>query len=156
MAPFFISKNVIDPVQSDRIGEFGITRTDPEHRYQLTKTASKFEGTSRSFGAVAQLQASLAYLEKVGVARIENHTVALARHLNEGLVKQGHRLFTPPENRSSIVTFYCAKPTDDVRAMFRTANVDVTVRGGQVRVSPALFNNMDEIERCLGVSKRLL
>ena len=156
VAPFFISKNVIDRVQSDRIGEFAVTRTDPDHHYQLGKTANKFEGTSRAFGAVAQLQASLAYLENVGVARIENHTVALARHLNEGLVKQGHRLFTPPENRSSIVTFYCAKPTDEVRALFRTANIDVTVRGGQVRVSPALFNNMDEIERCLGVSKRLI
>lgn len=156
VAPFFVSGNVIDRIHSDRIGEFSVARTEPEHHYQLLKTARKFEGTSRSFGAVAQLQASLAYLEKVGIARIEQHTVGLAQHLRAGLVKQGHSLFTPPGNRSSIVTFNITKPLDDVRAAFRTANIDVTIRNGQVRVAPALFNNMDEIERCLAVTKGLV
>jgi selenocysteine lyase/cysteine desulfurase len=64
-------------------------------------------------------------------------------------------MFTPPGNRSSIVTFYFNRPVDDFRAAFRAANIDVTVRGGQIRVSPALFNNMDEIERCLDVTKGL-
>lgn len=155
VAPFFVSKEVIDRVQSDRIGEFSATRTDPEYHYQLSKTANKFEGTSRSFSAVAQLQASLAYLEKIGIARIEEHTVGLARLLHDGLVKQGYRMFTPPGNRSSIVTFYTVKPLDEYRAAFRAAAVDVTVRNGQVRVSPALFNNTDEIERFLEITKRL-
>ena len=155
VAPFFVSKEVIDRVQSDRIGEFSVARTESDFHYQLSKTTRKFEGTSRSFGAVAQLQASLAYLENVGIGRIEEHTVGLAQKLHEGLVKQGHRMFTPPGNRSSIVTFHCAKPLDDFRAAFRAANIDVTVRNGQVRVSPALFNNVDEIERSLDVTKGL-
>jgi selenocysteine lyase/cysteine desulfurase len=155
VAPFFISRDWIDRVHSDRIGEFSVERADPEHRYQLLKTARKFEGTSRSFGAVAQLQASLAYLEKVGVARIEEHTVGLTQRLHDGLVKQGYKLFTPPGNRSSIVTFHCAKPMEDHRSAFRTANIDVTVRNGQVRLSPALFNNVDEIDRCLETTKGL-
>ncbi len=155
VAPFFVSRDVIDRVQSDRIGEFSVAHADPDHRYQLLKTARKFEGTSRSFGAVAQLQASLSYLEKVGIARIEEHTVSLAWHLYDGLVKQGYKLFTPPGNRSSIVTFHFTRPADDVRAAFRAANIDVTVRDGKVRVAPALFNNVDEIERCLDVTKGL-
>ena len=155
VAPFFVSRDVIERIQSDRIGEFSVARAEPDHRYQLLKTAAKFEGTSRSFGAVAQLQASLAYLDKVGIARIEEHTVGLAQHLYAGLVKQGYKMFTPPENRSSIVTFNFSKPVDDVRAAFRAANIEVTVRGGQVRVAPALFNNVDEIERCLEVTKGL-
>jgi selenocysteine lyase/cysteine desulfurase len=64
VAPFFVSREAIDRIQSDRIGEFSVAREEPEHRYLLAKNASKFEGTSRSFGAVAQLQASLAYLER--------------------------------------------------------------------------------------------
>jgi selenocysteine lyase/cysteine desulfurase len=31
----------------------------------------------------------------------------------------------------------------------------VTVRNGQVRVSPALFNNTDDIARCLDVTRSL-
>jgi selenocysteine lyase/cysteine desulfurase len=155
VAPFFISREMIERVHSDRTGEFSVTRTEADYHYQLYKTARKFEGTSRSFGAVAQLQASLIYLDKVGVGRIEEHTVGLAQHLHAGLVKQGHRMFTPEGNRSSIVTFYCSRPAEEVRGKFRAANVDVTIRGGQVRVSPALFNNVDEIDRCLEVTKGL-
>jgi cysteine desulfurase/selenocysteine lyase len=156
VAPFFIRRDVMDRVQSDRIGEFSVTRAEPDYHYQLLKTARKFEGTSRSFGAVAQLEASLGYLEKVGIARIEEHTVGLAQHLYEGLVKQGYRMFTPPGNRSSIVTFYSTRPVEEVRTAFRAANIEVTVRGGQVRVAPALFNNVDEIEGCLSVTKGLV
>jgi selenocysteine lyase/cysteine desulfurase len=44
----------------------------------------------------------------------------------------------------------------DVRSAFGAANIEVTVRGGQVRVAPALFNNSEEIERCLEVSTKLI
>ncbi len=156
VAPFFVSQNVIDRIHSDRIGEFSVTRADPGHRYQLEKTARKFEGTSRAFGAVAQLQASMTYLEKVGIARIEKHTVGLARQLREGLVKQGHKVATPQSNRSSIVTFDCSKPVDGVRAAFQKRDIDVTARNSQIRIAPALFNNADEIEKCLEVTKLLV
>src|ERR1017187_4448703 len=155
VAPFFVSRDVIGRIQSDRTGEFSVARTEPDRHYELLKTARKFEGSSRAFGAVTQLQASLSFLEKVGIARIEDHTVGLAQQLYIGLAKQGHSMFTPPGNRSSIVTFYCNKPAADVRAAFVAANIEVTVRAGQVRVAPALFHNADEIERCLEVTKRL-
>jgi hypothetical protein len=44
----------------------------------------------------------------------------------------------------------------DVRAAFRAARVDVTVRDGQVRIAPALFNTADEVEACLEVTRRLV
>jgi selenocysteine lyase/cysteine desulfurase len=156
VAPFFVSRDIIDRIQSDRIGEFSVSHAEPDYRYQLLNTAKKFEGTSRAFGAVSQLQASLAYLNKVGVSRIEEHTVGLARQLYAGLVKQGHRMFTPPGNRSSIVTFHCARPIPDTHSAFQSANIEVTVRAGQVRIAPALFNNADEIEKCLDVTRHLV
>jgi selenocysteine lyase/cysteine desulfurase len=70
-------------------------------------------------------------------------------------VKQGYQMFTPPGNRSSIVTFYFTRPAEDFRAAFSGAKIDVTVRNAQVRVSPALFNNADEIDRLLEVTKEL-
>jgi selenocysteine lyase/cysteine desulfurase len=155
VAPFFVSREAVDHIQSDRIGEFGVAREDPDRHYQLVKNASKFEGTSRSFGAVAQLGASLSYLERVGVPRIEEHTVALAQQLHAGLVKHGYKMFTPHGNRSSIVTFYIKQPMDAWRAAVSAAKIDVTVRNAQVRVSPALFNNADEIDQLLSVAKKL-
>ncbi len=155
VAPFFVRREALDRIQSDRIGEFSVARALPDDHYQLLTTAKKFEGTSRAFGAVAQLQTSLSYLEKIGIARIEEHTVGLAQHLYQELAKQGYKMFTPPGNQSSIVTFYFTKSVDDLRAAFRAANIEVTIRNGQVRVSPALFNNAEEIERCLEITKRV-
>ena len=156
VAPFFVSRDIVDRIQSDRVGEFSVAMEEPDHHYQLVNTARKFEGTSRAFGAVSQLQASLSYLEKVGIARIEKHTVGLAQQLHEGLGKQGHKLLTPVANRSSIVAFSCGRPVAATRAAFQAANIEVTARNGMVRIAPALFNNGDEIEKCLEVTKRLV
>ncbi len=64
-------------------------------------------------------------------------------------------MFTPPDNRSSIVTIYVTKPMTDVQAAFQAAHVDVTVRNGQVRIAPALFNTAEEVDRLLKVTSRL-
>ena len=155
IAPFYVRRELIERLKLDRFGEFQIDKELPDYHFELDKTARKFDYCSRAFGAAKQLSAGLAYLERVGVARIEEHTVGLARRLQDGLAQQGHRLFTPLGNRSSIVSMYTSKPMADVRAAFHAANVDVTVRNGMVRIAAALFNNADEADRCLEVTRRL-
>jgi selenocysteine lyase/cysteine desulfurase len=155
IAPFFITKDLIPRITMDRYGEFQVEHELPDHHYALATTARKFDYCSRAFGAARQLSAGLTYLEGVGVARIEEHTTGLARRLYDGLERQGHQLFTPPGNGSSIVTMYLTKPMADARAAFQAAKVDVTVRDGQVRIAPALFNTTDDIDRCLEVTRRL-
>jgi selenocysteine lyase/cysteine desulfurase len=155
IAPFYISRELNDRLRLDRFGEFQVTKQLPDHHFELERTARRFDYCSRAFGVASQLNAGLTYLDTVGVARIEAHTVGLAERLYAGLSTQGHRMFTPPGNRSAIVTFYATQPMDDVRAAFHAANVDVTVRDGQVRIAPALFNTTDDIDRCLEVTKRI-
>jgi len=157
VAPFYVRAGVVDRLRLDRFGEMHAGRELPDHSYEIDPSTRRFDYSSRAFGDVYALSAGLAYLEKVGVARIEAHTVdGLARRLQEGLARQGHRLFTPPGNRSSIVTFYTTKPEADVRSAFQAGRVEVTVRTGMVRVSAALFNNADDVDRCLDVTKRLV
>ena len=93
-------------------------------------------------------------LEQVGVAAIERHTVGLADRLNRGLRAQDARVLTPLGNRSSIVSF-AVEPARDAAALFAKAGVDVSVRDGgrMVRVSPALFNTDDDIDRFLDVPR---
>ena len=50
---------------------------------------------------------------------------------------------------------YATKSIADVRAAFHAANVEVTVRDGQVRIAPALFNTADDVDACLEVTRRL-
>lgn len=157
VAPLYVRTAIADRLQLDRYGEMNAGRLLPSDDYEIPTSARRFDYCSRAFGDVYALSAGLAYLERVGVSRIARHTIDdLALRLQNGLHNQGHRLFTPLGNRSAIVTFYSTRPTADLRAAFQAANVEVTVRDGTVRVAAALFNNADEIDRCLAVTRRLV
>ena len=93
----------------DRYGALHVEKELDDHRYDIYRTAKKFDYATLPFAEVYQLGAALAYLDRVGVDRIERHTVALARELRDGLVARGFRLFTPAGNASAIVSFYVDK-----------------------------------------------
>ena len=82
--------------------------------------------------------------------------MALARELREGLTRLGFRSFTPPDNRSSIVSVHLESNAARAREILDSNGVQVSFRekGTLVRVSPALFNTRDEIRRFLDLAKR--
>ena len=157
VAPFFIRRELLDRIRLDRFGALHVAKELPNDRFELHATAKRFDYATLPFAEVYQLGAGLQYVERVGVSRIEQHTVALARALRAGLVAQGYRLFTPEGTRSSIVTYYIDRDPAEVKRAFEQANVAVSVRDTkrQVRVSPALFNTRDDIDRFLDVTRTL-
>ncbi len=157
VAPLYVRTAIADRLRIDRYGEMHAGRELADHSFEIPSDATRFDYCSRAFGDVYALSAGLSYLEKVGVERIERHTIdLLARRLQEGLDRQGHRLFTPPGNRSAIVTFHTTRDAAQVRAAFQAANIEVTVRNGTVRIAPALFNTVGDIDHCLDVTKALV
>ena len=156
VAPFYIRKALLDRIPLDRYGALHVERELGDHRYQLYASAKRFDYATPAFGPIYQLSAALSFLERVGVAAIERHTVGLADRLHRGLTAQGARLLTPPGNRSSIVS-WTVDPGREAAKHFAAANVDVTVRDGgrMVRVSPALYNTADDIDRFLDIAKPL-
>jgi selenocysteine lyase/cysteine desulfurase len=157
VAPFYVRRDLLDRIRLDRFGALHVQREREDGGFDLYETAKRFDYSTLPFGEVYQLGAGLGYLERVGVERIEAHTVALAQQLRSGLATQGYRLFTPEANRSSIVTYFTTRAAAALTESFARASVDVTVRGSlsQVRVSPALFNTANEIERFLEVTRSL-
>lgn len=157
VAPFFIRKELLDRIRLDRFGALHVAKELPDHHFEIHKTAKRFDYATLPFAEVYQLGAGIAYLERVGVDRIERHTVALATELRSGLAAQGYRLFTPEGNASSIVTFFLDREPAELRSAFDAAKIDATVRDGlkQVRVSPALFNTKEDVARILDVTQRL-
>jgi selenocysteine lyase/cysteine desulfurase len=157
VAPFFIRRELLDRIRLDRFGALHVEKEGPNHTFELFKTAKRFDYATLPFAEIYQLGAGLSFLERVGVDRIERHTVALSGELRRGLAAQGWRLFTPESNRSSIVTFYFDRDPAALRAAFDAARIDVTIRDSvkQVRVSPALFNTGDEIARFLEITSGL-
>jgi selenocysteine lyase/cysteine desulfurase len=157
VAPFYIRRDLLEMVDTDRMGALHVEKTLANHQYQIYGTAKKFEYATLAFGPVYQLGAALDYLDKVGVDRIEAHTVGLASELRKGLVDLGLRVLTPEGNRSSIVSFEHNKDSETVTRILEEEKIRVSLRekGTQIRVGIALFNNESEIRRFLEVAQRL-
>jgi selenocysteine lyase/cysteine desulfurase len=155
VAPFFVRRELLERIRVDRVGALHVEKELGDHRYEIYRTARKFEYATLPFAEIYQLGAALAYLERVGLDRIERHTVALARELREGLTALGFRSFTPPDNRSSIVSVHLERNAARAREILDKNGVQVSFRekGTLVRVSPALFNTRDEIRRFLDFAK---
>ena len=156
-APFYVRRGLLERLQPDRAGWMQVAQTLPDYRFELHKTARQYEYSTLPFAEVYMLGAGMTYVEKVGIPRIEAHTVGLAKQLHDGLSRQGYRMFTPAGNASSIVTYFFTGDPAAHRQAFERATIDVTVRDAlkQVRVSPALFNTTEEIDKLLEVTKGL-
>ncbi|MBM4188103.1 MAG: aminotransferase class V-fold PLP-dependent enzyme [Gemmatimonadetes bacterium] len=155
VAPFYLRRDLHDRLDPDRFGIFGVESQTADHRFQVRRNARRYDYATLPFAEVHQLGAGLGYLERVGVDRIDRHCEGLVRRLEAGLLDQGHRLFTPRGNRSSILCFHTGRTAAEVRAIFEAARLDATVREGHVRLSLALFNNAEDVERALDLTKSL-
>jgi selenocysteine lyase/cysteine desulfurase len=156
VAPFFVRRELLDRIRLDRVGALHVEKELDDHHFEIYKTARKFEYATLPFGEVYQLGAALTYLERVGIDRIERHTVALAGELRQGLVDLGFRAFTPAGNRSSIVTVHLDRNQARAREVLDAAGVQVSFRAGGslVRISPALFNTHADIQAFVNHAKK--
>ena len=85
VAPFYVRREMLERLRLDRHGALHVERQLGPREFEIYKTTRKFEYATLAFGPVYQLGAGLAYLDRVGVDRIEAHTVALAHRLHRGL-----------------------------------------------------------------------
>jgi selenocysteine lyase/cysteine desulfurase len=157
VAPFYVRKELLDRFTLDRWGALHVERTRPGYQYDVFTSAKKFEYATLAFGAVYQLAAALEYLEKVGVTRIEDHTIGLAARFQRGLRDRGLDVLTPEGTRSPIVAFRLRVEPAAARTLVQDAGIKVSFRenGTQIRVSPALFNTARDVDRFLAVAERL-
>ncbi len=157
VAPFYVRREVLDQLTLDRYGALHVEREVAPDQFEIYKTTRRFDYATLAFGPIYQLGAGLSYLERVGVDRIETHTVALAHRLQRGLRTLGFDVTTPEGNRSSIVAFRVSKPADAIARHLADTKTQVSVRenGTQIRVSPALFNTSADIDRFLSVAEGL-
>jgi cysteine desulfurase/selenocysteine lyase len=120
----------------------------------LYRSARKVESGTLNFQGVAELGEIIAYLEKIGLPTVEEHILSLRARLYDGLAALGFELTTPRSARSGIVTCL-AKDAVRMEKELRARGIVVTARNGQIRFSPHLFNNLEDIDRALAAMKDL-
>lgn len=157
VAPFYVRREALPRLRPDRFGWRNAEREIGPTEFRIYETAKKFDYATPAFGPIYQLGAGLDYITRVGVDRIETHTVGLAHRLQRGLRTLGFDVLTPEGNRSSIVAFRVRAPEDRVTRVLADTRTSVSVRenGTQIRVSPALFNTDADIDRFLTIAEGL-
>lgn len=102
-------------------------------------------------------RASIECLLDVGPEEILAHDRALSEHLHERLDPERWELRTPGESWSPLRVVSHADPALNPRAVeaLREAGVRVALREGNVRVTPHLYNTVEEVDRLVEVLNRV-
>ena len=155
VAPFYVRESVMDVVKPDRLGWRMVDERLPDNQYTIYNDARKFGYATPAFAAIYQLSGSLDYILNVGTDRIEQHTVTLAHRLHNGLTEQGFEVFTPPGNQSAIVSFNHGNDREIIEKQLEGAGVRLSFRenDAQIRIGPAMFNNEQDIDAFLDITK---
>ena len=172
VAPFFIREEHLERLPPDRYGHGVIAETlsnegwsssyragrGVELGFRHVKTAEKYEHASAAFSPVAQLDAALGYLKGVGLAKIEEHTVGLAREFRRAAAAMGFETWTPENNQSPIVSIIHGRDPDHMKRLLEHESIVVTFREANhtlLRVAVSLFNNRNEIQQILKVLEQV-
>ena len=144
------------PVYGYRQGEqftYHVFPGDAPGRYpvewkQRDNAAGYFEVGTYANAVLAALSFSLPWLQQVGVERIQAHAQPLVAQLRRELPARGYTCITPEGSGAPIVSF---RVTDEAKtaAALKRANVDVGLGEGRMRVSPSVYNTMDDVERLI-------
>ena len=114
--------------------------------------AASFSVGMPNFVALYALNASLRYLEGVGVAKIAAHADALVAVAEAGIRQLGLQPMCAwrPQNASGILAFQHPRSTE-LHAALERENVHVMHQAGRVRIAIHGYNTADDIRRLLQV-----
>jgi selenocysteine lyase/cysteine desulfurase len=123
----------------------------------LAGEARRFEAGNPPFMALAVLENALEYIDAIGVARVEQHVLALGSLLWDALERRGLTLLTPraPEGRGPNICFAWPDPAG-LTAQLAARGVLVWGDTGRVRVSFHAYNDQADVERLLAALDEVL
>jgi selenocysteine lyase/cysteine desulfurase len=120
--------------------------------YELAADAAgMFEVSTPAWGALATVAASLDYIEELGVDAIMRYRQPLLDRLQAELPRHGFAALTPSGSRSPIVAYACKDASKRFAARLQVERIQISVYENRIRVSPSVYNTMDDVEHLLSV-----
>ena len=116
-----------------------------------TGAAGLFEVSTPAWGALATVAGSLAYIEQLGVATLVRHRQPLMERLQSRLPALGFKSLTPAGSRSPLVVFACQNAKKRFASHLKAAKIKVSIYEHRIRVSPSIYNTLDDIDHLIKV-----
>jgi len=116
-----------------------------------SSTAARFEVGTPSWEGLAVVEASLAYLHRVGVDRIAHHRAPMLERLQSALPALGFEALTPSVTQTPIAVFAFEGASHRLGPALTAAKIKVQLYRNRIRISPSVYNEMGDIEQLLRV-----
>ena len=167
----YVRADLHDRMRRTRYGYYQLSGFDP-HVYPFDQPATKvdypiadvtprrdmeglFAGGTHAHVVSAMLDYSLDHILALGVDRMTTYRRPMLRRLHAGLASLGYSIVTPPESRTPLVTCVLEGARERLSAPLKAAKVQITLSRNRFRVSPSVFNTMDDVERLLAALPRV-
>ena len=155
----YVRRELIEQLRPSVTGWMAFEGTDDFTR--LTQYDDTLRGDARRFELItlpyqdfAGMNASVRMLLDVGIPAIAQHLRSLHAPLLEWASRRGVRVVSPRGDRASGIL--CITPAD-VGAVFRAlkaARVICGMREGAIRLSPHLYNTLDEMQQVVDILEK--
>jgi len=120
----------------------------PASYEQMQDAAGHFEVGTYANGVLAALSYSLPWIQQIGVERIQQHAKALNAKLRAEMPRLGYACITPEDAGGAIIAF-AVKDHEGTAAKLKAKKIDVGMNPGRMRVSPSIYNTMDDVQSLL-------
>lgn len=105
-------------------------------------------------GVAAMLDHSLDYIGGIGVSAIQTHAQGLIAPLRDGLRAKGYRIITPDDAGTPILTALLPDARARLTGPLAKAQVRISLHDHHLRISPSVFNDMQDVDRLLAALPR--
>ncbi len=113
-----------------------------------TDAAGHFEVGTFANEAIAAMRHSLNYLNTTGVAKIQDYRRPMLELLQNKLPSLGFEPLTPVDSTSPIVAF-SYKDAGKLKPRLEAAGINIQLYQNRVRISPSIYNDIDDIQKLI-------
>lgn len=116
-----------------------------------TSAAGRFAMGTIAWPNLVQLEYSLAWLNRIGVGKIQAWRQPMIDTLQKELRRRRYEPLTPQDSRTSMVAFALKDARTKLGKLLTDANVRITISRHRFRMSVGVFNDAADIDRVLSV-----
>lgn len=151
---FYCRKESMNYIHPHNVGYHSVDKPEDHMDYDLTfrPTAGRFEEALVNFPGIWGLNAAVSMLLELNTKKVEKYIINLINYAIDGLTSKGYEVISPRGEKelSGILSFHHPIiSSQEIYNRLEKRNINLAIRAGNLRISPSVYNDEEEIDRFL-------